>query len=675
METELDQSIDTCSFSSFSSSSLFHTHQWHLNDSNESLLTSPNKWPALLSLPAELILEVMTWLPSDTFFALAYTCHRCYQVVAGEPNLHYSQLYRLCFPTWRTEQALIAYWRDSCELTNWWQIYHRRCQLEMAWRRGDWQYRTKQLPGRDDMTARSLLVNADMGATVAARAGGHLVRVALPQPRSPSKSLKIIAHASSELNEQAIERVADHARGPVELRANRRYLLALVHNQGRIGIMDATLWCVHSLRFLARISVGPTNCRLMGRHLIRVHAITGQTDIIEPIIYPQALNTITANTTSSARDLSASLTPVMELHSNTASPTLSSPSGFTCKQTILAPGVQLIRHKLPKLDWSWDVVAADSVHEDIWLIAGGSERNCPDHCSWAILQLAPTPSYNEMTALSAAGIPPSKLALRARILQQDTIQLHAITIHVLEAQLDGDFLLLTGSANPRSTWHYQHRNDTASSSTAGKPPTRHMSDVLTDPETIETTEKAATEAYRWLYVRSLDGKYSWRRHFTLGSVRSVRLHTGLNRICVHLANRKLCILQASDGHLLGEMDFFGGALLYHVLGPICVSVDQGRSTNKRPIDRSSLLSSTTNTISCKDESIKERLLNPPPKEKYAQRLIVYDLVRIQIIGVYPLPVNDASMLSGSFSFAVSPVQLAFRDARSSTVTSIIFDET
>ncbi|RKP23956.1 hypothetical protein SYNPS1DRAFT_23949 [Syncephalis pseudoplumigaleata] len=146
-----------------------------------------------------------------------------------------------------------------------------------------------------------------------------------------------------------------------------------------------------------------------------------------------------------------------------------------------------------------------------------------------------------------------------------------------------------------------------------------MSDVLVDAEAMTTAELTATEAYRWLHVCSIDGRRAWRRHFTLGCVRGVRLHAGLDRVCVHLAHKKLCVLRASDGALLGEMDFYGGALLYH-------------------------------------------------------RLIVYDLVRVRIMGMYPLPVDQAGMPGGSFSFAVSPVQLALRDARSSLMTSVVFDK-
>jgi hypothetical protein len=674
--------------SSLVSLSQIHPNRWLLNDSNESLSTLPTKLPALLRLPAELILEIMEWLPSATFFALTYTCRRCYQVVAHEPNLHYTRLYRWHFPTWRTEHTLLDYWRDTCELSDWRELYYRRCRLETAWRRGHWQYRTRQLPGRDDMTARSLLVNAGMGATVAARAGGHLVHVSLPHPRSSSKSLKVISHASYEQHEQAIERVADYARGPVELRANSRYLLALVHNQGRIGITDATLWCVRSLRFLARIPMGSMTCRLMGRHIIRVHTITGKTSIIEAVVGPVSplLKASNINTTSGYTSQSPATSP-----SSSSSPLpssiLSSPT--RSRRSILAPGVHLVRHQLPKLNWNWDVVTADTTNENIWLIAGGSGKTSSDHCSWAILQMAPTPTYEEINSLTTTTTSSlfAKLSLKARVLRQDTIQLYAMTTHVLEAQLDDQFLLFTGSANPRSSWH---RTGSSLCDTTGHPEQQHhlMSDVLLDDEAIETVEKTGTEAYRWLHVCSLDGRHKWRRHFTLGCVRGVRLHASLDRVCVHLSHKKLCILRASDGILLGEMDFFGGALLYHVLGPICVSVDQGRMAKRvHSNEPDSLINGfipsttiiTTNTDATTTQlssSIERCLLDPPVGDdgKYTQRLIVYDLVRVQIIGVHPLPVDQSSMLSGSFSFAVSPVQLAFRDARSSLITSVIFDE-
>ncbi|KAI8053481.1 hypothetical protein BDF22DRAFT_743410 [Syncephalis plumigaleata] len=387
--------------SSLSLSQTPHSNRWLLNDSNESLSMSPTKLSALLRLPAELILEIMEWLPAVTFFALAYTCRRCYQVVTHEPNLHYTRLYRWHFPTWRAEHALLSYWRDTCELSDWRELYYRRCRLEIAWRHGHWQHRTRQLPGRDDMTARSLLVNAGMGATVAARAGGHLVHVSLPHPRSLSKSLKVIAHASYEQHEQAIERVADYARGPVELRANSHYLLALVHNQGRIGIMDATLWCARSLRFLARIPMGSMTCRLMGRHIIRVHAITGKTSIVEAVVGPIS-PLLKASTTSTA---TSTIGNGYTSHNSTIS--ASSSTSTRNRQSVLASGVHLIRHQLPKLGWNWDVVTTDTTNDSIWLIAGGSEKTTsPDHCSWAILQMAPTPTYEEV-ALLAASTPPS----------------------------------------------------------------------------------------------------------------------------------------------------------------------------------------------------------------------------------------------------------------------------
>ncbi|KAI8053480.1 hypothetical protein BDF22DRAFT_743409 [Syncephalis plumigaleata] len=157
--------------------------------------------------------------------------------------------------------------------------------------------------------------------------------------------------------------------------------------------------------------------------------------------------------------------------------------------------------------------------------------------------------------------------------------------------------------------------------------------------------------------------YKWRRHFTLGCVRGVRLHASLDRVCVHLSHKKLCILRASDGTLLGEMDFFGGRMARRAH-----SEEPGSLTRGGPVP------STTSTTASYSSSIERCLLDPPADGKYTQRLIVYDLVRVQIIGVHPLPVDQSSMLSGSFSFAVSPVQLTFRDARSSLITSVIFDD-
>ncbi|RKP10048.1 hypothetical protein THASP1DRAFT_28164 [Thamnocephalis sphaerospora] len=596
--------------------------------------------PAILRLPVELVLAFMRLLPPEDVFALERTCHRLHCVLADNAEMRYATMYRWRFAAWRSEHALLQYWRKQFGLSQWRDLYERRARLETRWRNGDWRLLTAQLPGYDSLGAHALLVSVGVGVMAAVRAGGAMARIALesasvhatpPLSGDVGVTMRVMTSHDTRSATELLPAVEETAGRPVELRANEHLAMTVTHTDQAGMASVVMLWCARTMRFLGSLSIGAANCRLIGRRILKIVPFTGEA-------------------------------AVYELNPSTS-------AGLP----------QLTERPMPHLGWRWDVLAAHPLQQDRWLLAGGNEANRPAMSRWAIVDLA-RPSFN--------------------VVCKGAIQFNATTVHVLDVQLNGQTIMLTGSAGAHvSEAPHQHTGqDSLDASLApnGKANVDRLDDLLcmsrqdsgaTDLE--EKTDSLWATQYRWLYVRAIDGSYRWARRFVLGHVRAVHLHADLDRVYVHTTMQQLRLFRARDGVMLGCIDFFGGAHLYHVLGSLWLSVDPGhgfdcRGSAAAGCSRRCLRTGTYTeeegvagqppnaSALAKHHALRERLAHPPTNELGVQRLVLYDMARACLVGVFPLPRDQRLAIGGTLPFAVNPAQFAFRDG-SGIAASLTFD--